>query len=72
VPTAAIITTRFIADTAVQRGFVQAASHQGDPFQCTIAMANIDVIEQEGLLANAEVMGQRLLAGLAELSLNDT
>src|SRR5439155_438401 len=47
--------------------FVQAASHQGDPFQCAVALANIDVIEKDGLLANAEQMGQRLLDGLAEL-----
>jgi 4-aminobutyrate aminotransferase-like enzyme len=68
VPTAAVITTDAIANEAVQRGFVQAASHQGDPFQCAVGLANIDVIEKEELLANAELMGQRLLLGLTRLT----
>jgi acetylornithine/succinyldiaminopimelate/putrescine aminotransferase len=49
VPTAAIIATGAIADAAIARGFIQAASHRGDPFQCATAIANIDVIEDEGL-----------------------
>jgi 4-aminobutyrate aminotransferase-like enzyme len=67
VPTAAIIATGAIADAAIARGFIQAASHQGDPFQCATAIANIDVIEDEGLLANATAMGTRLRAGLDEI-----
>jgi 2,2-dialkylglycine decarboxylase (pyruvate) len=67
VPTAAIIATGAIADAAIARGFIQAASHQGDPFQCATAIANIDVIEDEGLLANATAMGARLRAGLDEI-----
>jgi 4-aminobutyrate aminotransferase-like enzyme len=38
VPAAAVITTRAVADAALRRGFVQAASHQGDPFQCAVAL----------------------------------
>ena len=67
VPVAAIVTTAQIADQALARTFIQAASHQGDPFQCAVALANLDVIEQEGLLANAERMGRRLHAGLQTL-----
>jgi 2,2-dialkylglycine decarboxylase (pyruvate) len=67
VPAAAIVTTAEIADEALARTFIQAASHQGDPFQCAVALANLDVIEQEGLLANAERMGLRLHAGLQAL-----
>jgi 4-aminobutyrate aminotransferase len=47
---------------------VQAASHQGDPFQCSVALANLDVIEEEDLLANAARMGHRLAHGLADLA----
>jgi 4-aminobutyrate aminotransferase-like enzyme len=64
VPAAAVITSRPVADAAIARGFVQAASHQGDPFQCATALANIDVIEQEGLLENATRQGERLAARL--------
>jgi 2,2-dialkylglycine decarboxylase (pyruvate) len=67
VPAAAIITTPQIADEAQARGFIQGPSHQGDPFQCAVALANLEVIEQEGLLANAERLGQRLRAGLQAL-----
>jgi 2,2-dialkylglycine decarboxylase (pyruvate) len=67
VPTAALITTRAIADAALANGFVQAASHQGDPFQCAVALANLAIMEEEGLLANAERMGRRLVDGLAQL-----
>jgi 2,2-dialkylglycine decarboxylase (pyruvate) len=67
VPTAALITTRAVADAALARGFVQAASHQGDPFQCAVALANLTVMDEDGLLANAERMGQRLSDGLARL-----
>jgi 4-aminobutyrate aminotransferase-like enzyme len=67
VPTAAIITTAALAEAALERGFVQAASHQGDPFQCAVALANLDVIEEEELVANAERMGRRLGSGLATL-----
>jgi 2,2-dialkylglycine decarboxylase (pyruvate) len=68
VPTAAVITTAEIADEALARSFIQAASHQGDPFQCAAALANIDVIERERLLLNAEEMGRRLHAGLQALA----
>jgi 4-aminobutyrate aminotransferase-like enzyme len=68
VPVAAVITTRAVADTALGRGFVQAASHQGDPFQCAVALANLTVVDEEGLLGNAERMGRRLARGLARLA----
>jgi 4-aminobutyrate aminotransferase-like enzyme len=68
VPTAAVITNREVADAALARGFVQAASHQGDPFQCAVALANLSVMEDERLLANAERMGLRLADGLGRLA----
>jgi 4-aminobutyrate aminotransferase-like enzyme len=35
---------------------------------CAAALATLDVIEREGLLANATAMGQRLRDGLADLA----
>jgi 2,2-dialkylglycine decarboxylase (pyruvate) len=67
VPAAAILTTAEVAEEALARKFIQAASHQGDPFQCAVALANIDVMESEGLLENARAMGEVLHAGLREL-----
>jgi 4-aminobutyrate aminotransferase-like enzyme len=67
VPAAAIVTTAALAEQALERSFVQAASHQGDPFQCAVALANIEVVEAEGLLDNAARRGALLHAGLQEL-----
>ena len=65
--TAAIITSPSIAQQALDRRFVQAASHQGDPFQCAVALANITVIEREALIDNARTMGDLLSHGLQRL-----
>ena len=48
VPAAAMITTAELAEQALERAFIQAASHQGDPFQCAVALANIEVVEDGG------------------------
>jgi 4-aminobutyrate aminotransferase len=39
----------------------------GNPVSCAAALATLDVIEEEDLLANARAMGDRLLAGLRSL-----
>jgi 4-aminobutyrate aminotransferase len=39
----------------------------GAPLACAGAMATLDVIEEEGLLANAAAMGERMLAGLTAI-----
>jgi 4-aminobutyrate aminotransferase len=39
-----------------------------NPVCCAAALATLDVIEREGLLANATAMGQRLRDGLADLA----
>lgn len=67
VPAAAVIASRRVADAAIERGFIQAASHQGDPFQCAAALANIAVIESEDLLANTTRQGQLLRSHLSRL-----
>lgn len=67
VPCCAVVTTPEVADGAIGRGYDQAASHMGDPFQCAVALANLDVIESHGLLARAERLGDRVMAGLREL-----
>ncbi len=69
VPAAAVIVSRGVAEAAIERGFIQSASHQGDPFQCASALANVAVIDSEGLLQNATTQGELLkvrLSGLVE------
>lgn len=40
----------------------------GNPVSCAAALATLDVIEQEGLMANASRVGQRLLDNLRDLA----
>ena len=43
-----------------------ATTFGGGPVPCAAALAVLDVIEREGLVANSEKMGERLVAGLRE------
>ena len=67
VPVAAVITTDDIAEKAAANGFDQGATHMGDSFQCAVALANIEVIENENLLEKGIRMGALIEKGLAEL-----
>jgi 4-aminobutyrate aminotransferase-like enzyme len=67
VPLSAVLAPAGLARAAVKSGFLQAASHQGDPFQCAVALANLEVIEQEDLLDRATRQGALLGRQLAEL-----
>ncbi|MBV2366972.1 aspartate aminotransferase family protein [Streptomonospora nanhaiensis] len=42
----------------------QGGTYGGNAVSCAAALATLDVIEEEGLVDNARVMGERLLAGL--------
>lgn len=39
-------------------------TYSGHPMACAVALKNLDIIEQERLIENAEAMGQELLKGL--------
>ena len=67
VPAAAVITTDDIAEKAAAKGFDQGVTHMGDSFQCAVALANIEVIENENLLEKSISMGSLLKKGLEEL-----
>jgi 4-aminobutyrate aminotransferase len=43
---------------------VHGGTYGGNAVSCAAALATLDVIEDEGLVANAETMGRRLMAGL--------
>jgi 4-aminobutyrate aminotransferase-like enzyme/Ser/Thr protein kinase RdoA (MazF antagonist) len=65
-PLGAVITTRAIADAfAAQGSFFSSAG--GSPVSCVTGITVLDVIADEGLQANAAVVGDRLVARCAEL-----
>jgi adenosylmethionine-8-amino-7-oxononanoate aminotransferase len=74
VPLGGMMTSREIKeamdDVAPQNRWMHAYTYSGHPVSCAVALANLDVIEREGLLENAEAMGRRLMAGL-EATLGD-
>jgi len=65
-PLAAVITTPEIA-ASFDNGMEYFNTFGGNPVSCAIGLAVLDVIAEEGLQANALVVGERLLAGLRGL-----
>jgi adenosylmethionine-8-amino-7-oxononanoate aminotransferase len=47
--------------------FMHAATYSGHPVCCAVGLANVDIIEKEGLVERAAIMGKRLLEGLEGL-----
>ena len=56
-PTVAV-RTRIPKRKAIDNGFVYAHSHSADPLACRAAIATLDVIEEDGLVARSEELGQ--------------
>ncbi|WP_352396611.1 aspartate aminotransferase family protein [Kineosporia sp. NBRC 101677] len=68
-PVAAVVTSAAVEETCHERGFLFYTTHVSDPLAATVALAVMDVIEREGLVARSaalgKVLGERLL-GLQE------
>lgn len=64
-PLAAVITTPKIADSLRQA--IHFNTYGGNPLACTVGMAVLEVIEEEGLQKNCAKVGTYLLKKLAEL-----
>ena len=56
-----------IESAPADRKFMHAATYSGHPVCCAVGLRNVEIIENEGLVERAAIMGQRLLAGLEEL-----
>jgi 4-aminobutyrate aminotransferase-like enzyme len=67
-PMAAVVTTRAIAE-AFDNGMEYFNTFGGNPVSCAVGLAVLDVIEDEGLRAQALDVGTRFREGLAELAL---
>lgn len=59
-PLSAVTTTPKIADRVQDLGYHQSSSHTDDPFLAAVGLANIQILEREGLVQNADKMGQYL------------
>ncbi|GAB3051678.1 aminotransferase [Sediminivirga luteola] len=66
-PLGAVITRKEIAQALTRQGaFFSSAA--GSPVSCRIGIEVLDIIEQEGLQANAAAIGERLRAGAEALA----
>ncbi len=56
-----------IESAPADRKFMHAATYSGHPVCCAVGLRNIEIIEREGLVERAAVIGKRLFAGLEGL-----
>src|SRR6202790_1832804 len=57
-----------IEDAPMDEKFMHAATYSGHPVCCAVGLANIDIIERDGLVERAQVQGDRFRKGLETLS----
>lgn len=57
IPLCAVTTTPEIADLVAERGYHQSSSHTDDPFLAAVGLANIQILEREKLVENADLIG---------------
>jgi len=55
-------------DVPPDKRWMHAYTYSGHPTCCAVALANIDILEREGLVERAATLGRRLLGGLRELA----
>src|SRR5437899_7850941 len=67
VPLAATLTSSEIEADCYNKGFMHVTSHVADPLPAAVGLAVINVIEEEGLVEQARLRGEYLMAGLREL-----
>ncbi len=66
-PMGAVITTPQVA-RAFRNGMEYFNTFGGNPVSCAVGLSVLDVIRDERLQANADLVGQHLVAGLGELA----
>lgn len=68
-PLGAVLVSDAIAEVLGEdHGFPMGYTYNGHPTACAVAMANLDIIEREGLLAQAHSTGEYLLERLRPLT----
>lgn len=66
-PLAAVMTTDAIEQRAFERGFLFYTTHVSDPLTAAVGVTVLDVVERDGLVAQAGERGDRLKQGLLAL-----
>ena len=58
----------FLGDPKDNVQFNQLSTYGGHPVACAVGLENLKIIEEDGLVANAAAMGDRLRAGLRDVA----
>ena len=66
-PLAAVMTSEAIEQKAHDRGFLFYTTHVSDPLPAAVGVTVLDVVERDGLVAQATARGERLRNGLLSL-----
>ena len=66
-PLGAVLVSDEIAEAVTEEGFPMGFTYNGHPTSCAVALANLGVIESEGLLERARETGAYILERLGEL-----
>jgi len=66
-PVAAVVTSGEIEARCHERGFMFFTTHVSDPLAAAVAGTVLRVIERDGLVARAQLLGERLRDGLLDL-----
>lgn len=66
VPLSAVMVGDRVADTLIEEGgeFHHGFTYSGHPVSCAVALANLDIIENEGLVERGACQGAKLVAAL--------
>ncbi|MBM3542780.1 MAG: aspartate aminotransferase family protein, partial [Alphaproteobacteria bacterium] len=56
-----------VQNAPADQKFMHAATYSGHPVCCAVGLRNLEIIEKEGLVERAAVMGKKLLAGLESM-----
>jgi len=66
-PVAAVVTSAEIEQVCHERGFLFFTTHVSDPLAASVALTVLTVIERDGLVGRAEVLGGQLTERLLDL-----
>jgi taurine--2-oxoglutarate transaminase len=61
VPLGALLISRRIADTFMDRAFMGGLTYSGHPLACAAAVASIEAFKEEGIVENARMIGEDVL-----------
>ena len=59
VPLGALLISRRIADTFMERAYMGGLTYSGHPLACAAAVASIEAFKEEGIIENAASIGER-------------